>query len=120
MRENWDRYFLRVAQAVSTRSTCPRRAVGALFVRERTILSTGYNGAISGMPHCTELGHDVDDKGHEKSCSRSIHAEQNAIIQAAKNGVRLKGSMLYTTTCPCWNCFSSIVNLGCKKIIYIE
>ena len=82
-RASWDEYFMSIAQVVATRSTCPRKYVGAVLVRNRTILSTGYNGSIRGMPHCSDVGHMMEE-GH---CVATIHAEANAIIQAARNGV---------------------------------
>ena len=87
-RASWDEYFMSIAQVVATRSTCPRKYVGAVIVRNRTILSTGYNGSIRGMPHCSDVGHMMED-GH---CVATIHAEANAIIQAARNGVNIDGA----------------------------
>jgi dCMP deaminase len=90
--------------------------VGAVVVRDRTILSTGYNGSIRGMPHCDEVGHMMEN-GH---CVATVHAEANAILQAAKNGVRIVGATLYTTASPCWPCFKLIANSGCVRIVYGE
>jgi len=90
--------------------------VGAVIVRDRTILSTGYNGSIRGMPHCDEVGHMMEN-GH---CVATVHAEANAILQAAKNGVRIDGATLYTTASPCWPCFKLIANSGCVRIVYGE
>jgi dCMP deaminase len=87
-----------------------------VIVRERTILSTGYNGSIRGMPHCDDVGH-MMDSGH---CVGTVHAEANAIIQAAKNGVRIEGSEIYTTASPCWNCFKLIANAGIGVVYYGE
>jgi dCMP deaminase len=115
-RASWDDYFMNIAKVVSSRSTCERKFVGAVIVRDRTILSTGYNGSIRGMPHCTDVGHMMVD-GH---CVATIHAEVNAIIQAAKNGVSIDRADLYVTASPCWNCFKAIANAGCKRIIYGE
>lgn len=105
-----------IAQVVSSRSTCQRKYVGAVIVRKRTILSTGYNGSIRGMPHCTEQGHMMEG-GH---CVATIHAEANAIIQAAKNGVMIDGADLYVTASPCWNCFKQSANAGITRICYGE
>jgi dCMP deaminase len=113
-RAGWDEYFMRIALDVASRSTCDRRHVGAVIVRERNILSTGYNGSIAGMPHCDEVGHMMEN-GH---CIATIHAEANAIIQAAKNGVNINGAAIYTTASPCWNCFKIIVNGGMKRIFF--
>jgi dCMP deaminase len=105
-----------VAKQVATRATCDRKHVGAVLVRDRTILSTGYNGSIRGMPHCDEVGHMMEN-GH---CVATVHAEANAILQAAKNGVRIDGATLYTTASPCWPCFKLVANSGCVRIVYGE
>ncbi len=105
-----------IAKQVATRATCDRKHVGAVVVRDRTILSTGYNGSIRGMPHCDEVGHMMEN-GH---CVATVHAEANAILQAAKNGVRIDGATLYTTASPCWPCFKLIANSGCVRIVYGE
>src|SRR5512139_3077017 len=112
----WDQYFMNIAQVVASRSTCPRKFVGAVIVRDRTILSTGYNGSIRGMPHCTEAGHMMEND----HCVATIHAEANAIIQAAKNGVLIEGASIYTTASPCWPCFKLIANAGCRRIVFGE
>lgn len=116
IRVDWDEYFMNIAREVSTRSTCDRKFVGAVIVRDKTILSTGYNGSIRKMPHCSEAGH-LMDHGH---CVATIHAEANAILQAAKNGVRIDGGTIYTTASPCWNCFKMIANAGLHRICYGE
>lgn len=115
-RASWDRYFMNIAVDVATRATCDRKHVGAVIERERMILSTGYNGSIRGMPHCDEVGH-MMDSGH---CVATIHAEANAIIQAARNGVGIEGATFYTTASPCWNCFKMIANAGVKRICFAE
>ena len=115
-RSSWDQYFMDIAKQVATRATCDRKHVGAVVVRDRTILSTGYNGSIRGMPHCDEVGHMMEN-GH---CVATVHAEANAILQAAKNGVRIDGATLYTTASPCWPCFKLIANSGCVRIVYGE
>ena len=115
-RASWDQYFMNIAQVVATRSTCPRKYVGAVIVRNRTILSTGYNGSIRGMPHCSDVGHMMEDN----HCVATIHAEANAIIQAARNGVMIEGADVYVTASPCWNCFKQIANAGVKRIVYGE
>ncbi len=115
-RVDWDEYFMRIAVEVSGRSTCDRKHVGAVIVRDRNILSTGYNGSIAGLDHCDDVGHMMED-GH---CIATIHAEANAIIQAAKNGVNINGGSIYTTASPCGNCFKLIVNAGLKKISFGE
>ena len=105
-----------IARQVANRATCDRKHVGALLVRDRTILSSGYNGSIRGMPHCDEVGH-LMENGH---CVATVHAEANAILQAAKNGVRIDGATLYTTASPCWPCFKLVANAGCVRIVYGE
>ena len=105
-----------IARQVATRATCDRKHVGSVVVRDRTILSTGYNGSIRGMPHCDEVGHMMEN-GH---CVATVHAEANALLQAAKNGVRIDGATLYTTASPCWPCFKLIANSGCVRIVYGE
>lgn len=116
MRPDWDTYFMKLAKEVANRSTCPRKRVGALLVRDRVILSTGYNGSIRGMAHCDDVGHMMED-GH---CVRTIHAEQNALVQAAMHGIRIESSHLYVTASPCWTCFKLIANAGVRRIVYGE
>ena len=115
-RASWDEYFMSIAQVVATRSTCPRKYVGSVLVRNRTILSTGYNGSIRGMPHCSDVGHMMEDN----HCVATIHAEANAIIQAARNGVVIEGATTYVTASPCWNCFKQLANAGVSRIVYGE
>ncbi len=115
-RVSWETYFMNIAKEVSTRSTCDRKHVGAVIVRDRTLLSTGYNGSIKGLPHCNDAGCEMVD-GH---CIRTSHAEANAIVQAAKNGVKIDDSEIYVTASPCYNCFKLIANSGIKVIFYNE
>ena len=115
-RADWHEYFMNIASEVATRSTCDRKHVGAVIVRDKTILSTGYNGSVRGLPHCDDVGHMMED-GH---CVATIHAEANAIIQAAKNGVRVDGAEIYITASPCWNCFKIVANAGIKNVYYGE
>jgi len=115
-RVGWHTYFMNIARQAATRSTCDRKHVGAVIVRDKTILSTGYNGSIRGLPHCDDVGH-LMDGGH---CVATVHAEANAIIQAAKNGVRIEGAELYTTASPCWSCFKLIANAGIRTIYFGE
>jgi dCMP deaminase len=107
---------MKIAVDVASRSTCSRKHVGAVIVRERNILSTGYNGSIAGMPHCDDVGHMMENN----HCIATIHAEANAIIQAAKHGVTINGASIYTTASPCWNCFKIIVNAGMRRIFFGE
>ena len=115
-RSDWHEYFMKIAEQVATRSTCDRKNIGAVIVRDKTILSTGYNGSIRGAPHCDEVGHDMEN-GH---CVRTNHAEANAIVQAAKNGVAIDNSEIYVTASPCLTCFKLIANAGIRIVYYKE
>jgi dCMP deaminase len=101
---------------VASRSTCNRKFVGAVIVRDKTILSTGYNGSIRKLEHCDEVGHMMEND----HCVATIHAEANAILQAAKNGVCIDGATIYTTASPCWICFKFIANAGIRRICFAE
>ncbi len=105
-----------IAREVATRATCDRKHVGAVIVRDKTILSTGYNGSVRGLPHCDDAGHMMED-GH---CVRTLHAEVNAIVQAAKNGAGIDGATIYVTASPCWNCFKCVTNAGIERIVFGE
>ena len=107
---------MNIAKEVASRSTCDRKNVGAVIVRDKTILATGYNGSIRGLDHCDEKDHEMEN-GH---CVRTIHAEINAVAQAAKNSVGIDNAEMYTTSSPCWPCFKVIVNSGIKKIYFGE
>jgi dCMP deaminase len=115
-RAPWDEYFMKIAIQAGTRSTCDRKHVGAVIVRQKTILSTGYNGSVRGMPHCDDVGHMMEND----HCIATVHAEANAIIQAAKNGVSVNGADIYVTASPCWHCFKLIANSGIQRIFYGE
>ncbi|MGD8489580.1 MAG: cytidine/deoxycytidylate deaminase family protein [Anaerolineae bacterium] len=113
-RPSWDDYFMQITFQVAKRSTCPRAAVGAVIVRDKRILTTGYNGSPSGLPHCTEVGClMVNDH-----CVRTLHAEQNAIIQGALHGVDVSDSTIYVTHRPCQICAKMIVNAGIERVVY--
>jgi dCMP deaminase len=116
MRVSWDRYFMNLAREAASRSTCPRKAVGAVLVRDKAVLATGYNGSIRGLAHCTEVGC-LMEGGH---CVRTVHAEANALIQAAQHGVRIEGADCYVTASPCWECFKLLANAGVKRIVFGE
>lgn len=116
IRPSMDLYFMRMASVASSRATCPRKNVGAVIVRDRRVLSTGYNGSIAGQPHCTEVGCMMVE-GH---CERTIHSEANAIVQAARNGVNTDGGTIYVTASPCFNCFKLIAGAGLKRIVFGE
>jgi dCMP deaminase len=115
-RVGWHEYFMKIAEQVATRSTCDRKNVGAVIVRDKTILSTGYNGSLKGARHCDEAGHDMDN-GH---CIRTVHAESNAVAQAAKNGIAIDNSEIYVTASPCLTCFKLLANCGIKRMYYKE
>ena len=116
-RISWDEYFLAIAKNIAMRGTCDRKQVGYIVVKDKRVLTTGYNGSISGLEHCSKSGHMMVE-GH---CVRTIHAEINAIIQAAKHGINIDGATMYGTWGPpCWYCFKAVANAGIKKIVYID
>ena len=121
-RPSWPTYFMDITFLVAKRSTCLRRAVGALIVKDKRILSTGYNGAPTGLNHCLEIGCLREElnvpSGEKHELCRGIHAEQNAIIQAAYHGVSIKDATLFCTNMPCSICAKMIINAGIKKIYY--
>ena len=121
-RPSWETYFMNITNLVAERSTCTRRAVGAVLVKDKRILSTGYNGAPTGLKHCLEVGCLREQLGVESGkmheLCRGIHAEQNAIIQAAYHGVSVKGAAIFCTNQPCSICARMIINAGIKKIYY--
>ncbi len=120
-RPSWDEYFLEMTKLVSKRSTCLRRSVGAVLVKDKRILATGYNGAPRGLKHCLEIGcmrqklHIPSGERHE--LCRALHAEQNALIQASLHGVSVSGSTLYATNQPCVICAKMLINAGIKEIV---
>lgn len=123
-RPDWDEYFLEIAGLVSRRSTCLRRKVGALLVKDKRLLATGYNGAPRGLLHCSETGCLRKDlkvpPGERHELCRGLHSEQNALLQAALHGVSVKDSVLYCTTQPCIICAKMLINAGIKEIIIIS
>ena len=123
-RPSWDEYFLEMASLVAKRSTCLRRSVGAVLVKEKRILATGYNGAPSGLEHCAEIGClrlklNIPSGERHELC-RALHAEQNALIQASLHGISVKGSTLYSTTQPCVICAKMLINARIKEIVISE
>ena len=122
MRPDWDTYSMRITKLVATRSSCLRRSVGAVLVKDKRILATGYNGAPAGMAHCEEAGCLRDQlhipSGERHELCRGLHAEQNAIIQAARQGTEIKDSTLYCTTAPCSLCAKMLINAGVTRIVY--
>lgn len=122
-RLDWDQYFMQICRVVAQRSTCNRAAVGAVIVRDRAILATGYNGSPAGMPHCTEVGclittSRTPEGEEEENCFRTIHAEINAIAQAARHGVMIAGSDIYITHSPCIHCLKTLINTGIQRVCY--
>src|SRR5438874_2538837 len=116
-RNSWDSYFMKIAKDVSTRGTCLRKKVGCVITKENRILTTGYNGSMSGDVHCEVVGCLMEND----HCVRTIHAEINAIVQAAKFGINIGGGTMYVTFGPpCWQCFKPIANAGIKKIVFIK
>ena len=121
-RPSWDEYFMQIVDAVAQRATCDRGKSGAVIVKDKQILSTGYVGAPAGLPHCDEVGHlmmkYIDENGKESMhCVRTTHAEQNAIVQAAKHGIAINGATLYCTMEPCLTCAKMIINAGIKRVV---
>jgi len=124
VRPDWDTYFMEMARLASLRSSCLRRAVGAVLVRDKRLLATGYNGVPSGVTHCEETGC-LREKlgvpsGERHELCRGLHAEQNAIIQAALHGVSTKGAVLYCTNLPCIICAKMLINSGVRKVYYLD
>jgi dCMP deaminase len=123
-RPSWDEYFMEIARLVVSRSTCLRRQVGAVLVKDKKILATGYNGAPSGLPHCLDVGCLRDElkipSGERHELCRGLHAEQNAIIQAAYYGVSINGATLYCTNLPCIICTKMLINAGIQRVVFEE
>ena len=122
-RPSWDQYFMTITQQVAERSTCTRAKVGAVIVRDKNILATGYNGAPAGMPHCIDVGcliyeSKTPNGETEQNCFRTIHAEMNAIAQAAKNGASIKDAAIYITHTPCIHCLKVLINTGVRNVYY--
>jgi len=120
-RISWDDYFLEIADAVSYRATCDRGRSGRVIVKDKQILVTGYVGSPSGLPHCDDAGHLFEEKTRDgqssKHCIRTVHAEQNAICQAAKYGISIRGTTLYTRITPCRTCAMLLINCGIKRVV---
>ena len=121
-RPSWDEYFLHVADTVAQRATCDRGRSGCVIVKDKQILVTGYVGSPSGLPHCDDVGHQMKKTIHEDGeisnhCVRTVHAEQNAICQAAKRGIALEDSTLYCRMTPCRVCAMLIINCGIKRVV---
>jgi dCMP deaminase len=123
-RPAWDEYFMEITRLVARRSTCLRRSVGAVLVKDKNILATGYNGAPSGVAHCLDVGCLRERlavlPGERHELCRGLHAEQNAIIQAAKHGTNINGATLYCTTMPCIICSKMLINAGILRIVFAQ
>ena len=122
VRPSWDEYFMEIADTVAKRATCDRGRSGCVIAKDRQILVTGYVGSPNGMPHCDDVGHQMKKTIHEDGsvtnhCVRTVHAEQNAICQAAKLGIALEGSTLYCRMTPCRTCAMLIINCGIKRVV---
>jgi len=122
IRPSWDVYFMKIADTVASRATCDRGRSGCVIVRDRQILVTGYVGSPIGLPHCDEVGHQMKQLLHEdgkvtQHCVRTVHAEQNAICQAAKLGISLQDSTLYCRMTPCRTCAMLIINCGIRRVV---
>ncbi|MBT9141805.1 MAG: tRNA-specific adenosine deaminase [Dehalococcoidia bacterium] len=121
MRPTWDAYFMEITRVVASRSTCLRRKVGATIIKDKRILTTGYNGAPKGLTHCQEIGCIREEKkvpsGERHELCRALHAEQNAILQAALYGVSIQGATVYCTTHPCVMCAKMMINAGMKEVV---
>lgn len=116
MRPSIDEYMMAMATTAALRGTCDRKRVGVVLARGPHILSTGYNGSMPGAAHCDEAGHDMEGD----HCVRTTHAEINAILQAARHGVRVEGATAYVTASPCWHCFKALVGAGIARVVYGE
>jgi dCMP deaminase len=124
-RLSWDQYFMRIASLVADRATCTRAKIGAVIVKDKNVIATGYNGSPAGHPHCTDVGCLVyvsrnPDGEEEENCFRTIHAEINAIAQAAKHGVEINEADIYITASPCYHCLKTLMNTGIKRIFYLK
>jgi dCMP deaminase len=124
-RRSWDEYFMKIATIVSERATCARAKIGAVIVKDKNIIATGYNGSPAGHPHCTDVGCLIyvsrnPDGEEEENCFRTIHAEINAVAQAAKHGVAIDGASIYVTASPCYHCLKTLMNTGITRICYAK
>ena len=117
-RQSWDAYFIQIAEQISKRSTCDRLNVGAILVKDKLIIGSGYNGSPRFLKHCSENNHLM--QGDDTHCKNVIHAEINCIAMAAKQGISVDGSSLYVTHCPCWECFKVLINCGIKNVYYLN
>lgn len=124
-RPSWDEYFIEITKLVGSRGTCDRAYVGAVLVKDKRILATGYNGAPVGIPSCDEVGHEIQAIAHEdgtisKHCIRTAHAESNAIVNAARVGIAINGATLYCQMTPCYTCAKTIINAGIVRVVAVN
>jgi dCMP deaminase len=116
-RDTWDMYFMQMARYAASRATCDRKHVGCVLVKDKRIISTGYNGSMPGQPHCDDVGHELNSDG---GCIRTSHAEASAITQAARFGIGTSDSIVYCTMMPCYTCAKLLVMAGVKEVVYLE
>lgn len=119
-RPGWDEYFVAMALLAARRATCPRRRVGAVLVRDHRVLATGYNGSVRGAAHCDDVGCLLVNNSGRESCVRTVHAELNAILQCAMNGVSTSGSSIYCTDFPCVACAKALIQAGAERVVYLS
>lgn len=122
LRPSWDEYFMKIMEMVGTRSTCDRGRTGCVIVKDKRVISTGYVGSPTGLPHCDDVGHEMHtvthpDGSQTRHCIRTIHNEQNAICQAARVGISLEGATLYCKMTPCYTCAKMIISAGIKRVV---
>lgn len=117
-RKAWSDYFMAIVRETSSRSTCDRKHVGAILVHDSRIIATGYNGSAPGAPHCDDVGHDIGVLDGRETCLRTIHAEQNSVLQAGLYGVSARDAVCYTNTYPCWNCAKVLLAARVKRVVY--
>ena len=125
LRPSWDEYFLRLAELVGSRSTCDRGHAGAVAVKDKRILATGYSGAPIGLPHCDEVGHEMytvtgEDGKASRHCTRTSHSETNVIVNAARFGVSLDGATMYSNFLPCYSCTKNLINAGVVRVVTLQ
>lgn len=119
-RPSWDQYFMEIAQVTAKRATCDRKHVGAVIVKDRHMISAGYNGSPPGLPHCDEVGHLIKHVEGRPSCVRTVHAEMNAILAAARFGHATEGATIYVTMQPCLTCAKAIISAGIRRVVWAE
>lgn len=116
-RPSWDEYFMKLAEVAAEMGTCDRLRVGCVIVKNKRVIATGFNGSVSGQPHCDDVGHLFNDEGR---CIRTVHSEQNAILQCAKNGIATDGAVAYVTHEPCEYCTKTLIQAGIKKVYFLN